>query len=57
MKDHTKTIQSLDLSIQEARRIKHDRVKILAQLKSETERTKALIEKLNSDYGFNRTDS
>ncbi len=51
MKDHTKTIQSLDLSIQEARRIKHERTKELAIFKAETERTKALIEKLNFEYG------
>lgn len=47
---HTKTIQDLELSIQEAQRIKRRRIKVLAELVYETEKAKALVKKINDNY-------
>lgn len=54
MKDHIKTIQDLDEKIREANKIKKDAHLILISIKSEIERAKALIDKLNADYGIER---
>lgn len=56
MKDHSQTMKTLDESINEAQRIKRSRIKTLEIVKLETERTKELIDKLNKEYGFLRTN-
>ena len=45
-------MKTLDESINEAQRIKRERIKTLEIVKLETERTKELIDKLNKEYGF-----
>lgn len=55
--DHTRKMQELEESLNEANRIKHQREKQLYQIKLEIVKMRLLLRKMNNVYGLSTSNS